>query len=211
VNAVETIKAQLRFLQEMEAKEIIENAEEQAKKIVKEAEENADKIKKQKMEKLAEKLREKEALEIATRKLEGRKKNLTAESELLERALTESTVKLREICEAERSLYEESLERLVIEAAARLKGTQFQVLTNSKDKRLVKEKLRELEKKISKMKGVATSLQVSEETLNIMGGVMLQTADKKQVFNNTFEARLTKLKEEMVSQVFSSLFEGEDK
>lgn len=208
---METIKAQLRFLQEMEAKEIIENAEEQAKKIVKEAEENADKIKKQKMEKLAEKLREKEALEIATRKLEGRKKNLTAESELLERALTESTVKLREICEAERSLYEESLERLVIEAAARLKGTQFQVLTNSKDKRLVKEKLRELEKKISKMKGVATSLQVSEETLNIMGGVMLQTADKKQVFNNTFEARLTKLKEEMVSQVFSSLFEGEDK
>jgi V/A-type H+-transporting ATPase subunit E len=210
VNAVETIKAQLRFLQEMEAKEIIENAEEQAKKIVKEAEENADKIKKQKMEKLAEKLREKEALEIATRKLEGRKKNLTAESELLERALTESTVKLREICEAERSLYQESLERLVIEAAARLKGTQFQVLTNSKDKRLVKEKLRELEKKISK-KGVATSLQVSEETLNIMGGVMLQTADKKQVFNNTFEARLTKLKEEMVSQVFSSLFEGEVK
>lgn len=208
---METIKAQLRFLQEMEAKEIIENAEEQAKKIVKEAEENADKIKKQKMEKLAEKLREKEALEIATRKLEGRKKNLTAESELLERALTESTVKLREICEAERSLYQESLERLVIEAAARLKGTQFQVLTNSKDKRLVKEKLRELEKKISKMKGVATSLQVSEETLNIMGGVMLQTADKKQVFNNTFEARLTKLKEEMVSQVFSSLFEGEVK
>jgi len=205
---METLKSQIKFIQEMEAEEIIEEAEEQAKKIVAEAEEKAAQIKKQKMREVSEKLREREASELALTKLEGRKKILNVKSQLVEEALAKSMEKLKEIGNSEKQQYKESLEKLIVEAATKLKGTQLQILINSKDKKFVKDNLNELEKKISKLKGESVSLQVDEETLNTIGGVIVQTRDKRQIFNNTLEAKLARFKQEYLGELFSSLFEG---
>jgi V/A-type H+-transporting ATPase subunit E len=207
---MENLKSQIKFIHEMETEELVEEAEEEARKTVKDAEERAAQIKKEKMEEVSEKLHDKEASELAVTKLEGKKKILNLKSRLVEDAISKSMDKLKTIVEGGKAQYRDSLERLIIEGATTLKGTQFQILTNSRDKKIVKESLRDLEKKISKLKGAAVSLQIDEETLNAMGGAIIQRPDKRQMFNDTLEARITWVRQEKIGEIFASLFKGEE-
>jgi V/A-type H+-transporting ATPase subunit E len=205
---MENLKSQLKFLQEIEVKEIIESAEEQARKILKEAEGEAEKIRNQKMEEVSEKLQERQSAEMAMAKLEGKKKISSVKFQLFEEALAKASEKLREISTGENPIYKESLERLIVEAATKLNEKDLEILTSSNDKNLVKEKLRGLEKKISRIRGSQVSLQITNEPLTALGGVIVRTKDKRKIFNNTLDARLAKLKQELVDKVFASLFEG---
>lgn len=205
---MENLKSQIKFIHEMEAEELVEEAEEEARKTVKEAEERAAQIKKEKMQEVSEKLHDREASELAVTKLDGKKKILNLKSRLVEEAITKSIDKLKTIVEGGKAQYKNSLERLITEGATKLKGTQFQILTNSGDKKLVKESLKELEKKISKLKGATVSLQIGEETLKTLGGTIVQTMDKRQAFNDTLEARLTWIRQEKIGEIFDSLFKG---
>ncbi len=203
---MENLKAQLRFLQEIKPKEIIEKAEEQAQKILDEAKVQAEKIKSQKMQEVSEKLQERETAEIALSNLEGKKKLSNVKFQLLEEAITKSRKKLQEASYDQGNIYKKSLERLIIEAATQLKGTELEILTNAKDKKLVDGNLREMETKLSKIKNEPVNLQVSEETLNVSGGAIVRTKDEKQFFNNTIDARISKLRQEMSDKVLANLF-----
>lgn len=207
---MENLKSQIKFIHEMEAEELVEEAEEEARKIVKDAEERAAQTRKEKMQEVTEKLHDREASELAGTKLEGRKKILNLKSRLVEEAITRSIDKLKTIVEGGKAQYKDSLERLIVEGATKLKGTQFQILTNSRDKKVVKESLKELKKEISKLKGATVSLQIGEETLNTLGGIMIQASDKRQLFNDTLEARLAWIRQEKIGEIFDSLFKGEE-
>ena len=207
---MESLKSQIKFIHEMEAEELVEEAEEEARKTIKDAEERAVQIKKEKMQEVTEKLHDRETSELAVTKLDGKKKILNLKSRLVEEAITKSIDKLKTIVEGGKAQYKDSLERFIVEGATKLKGTQFQILTNSRDKKLVKQSLKDVEKKISKLKGAAVSLQIGEETLNTMGGTIIQTRDKRQMFNDTLEARLTWVRQEMIGKIFDSLFKGEE-
>lgn len=205
---MESLKSQIKFMQEIEDKEIIEDATEQARKIIEEAQEKAEKIKNQKMKEVLEEIQEREASELELTKAEGIKKISNVKFELLEEVLAKSMEKLKEISSDFSPLYQESLEKLIIEATTKMKEFEFEILTNSRDNKFVKEKLTELEKEISKLRGASVSLQVNEEALNILGGAIIRTIDKRKIFSNTLEARLTKAKQEMLDKIFVSLFEG---
>jgi vacuolar-type H+-ATPase subunit E/Vma4 len=205
---MENLKSQIKFTQEMESKEIFEDAEEQARKIIEEAKEKSVKIREQKMKEISEKIREKKTSQLAMTKMEGRQKISNVKSQLFEEAIAKSEAKIAEVVKTQKSQYKKNLERLIVEAATKLKGTEFEILVNSKDKKSVMENLEELEKKVSTAKGVSVSLQLGEEVLNSLGGVMVQTKGKRQIFNNTLEARLTKVRQEMASKIFETLFEG---
>jgi V/A-type H+-transporting ATPase subunit E len=205
---MENLKSQIKFTQEIEAKEIIEDAIEQARRIIKEAEETATKIKSQKTEEVAEKVREKEASELDSARLEGRKKISNVKFQLEDEALAQAMDRVKEIVTSPSSVYEESLKKLIIAAAAEIRATDLEIVTNLRDKEFVKSRLAELKKEISKMKGAQASLKISEESLNTIGGTMVRTKDKKQIFNNTYEARLTQVKKKLLGEISASLFEG---
>jgi V/A-type H+-transporting ATPase subunit E len=205
---MENLKSQLKFLRDIEAKEVIEKAEEQARKILQEAEEKAEKMRSQKMTEVSEKMKEKETAEVALTNLEGKKKISGIRFQLFEETLAKASAKLGELGASDKLAYKERLERLIIEAATRLKGNELEILTNAKDRKLVKERLKELERKLSKLKNAPVTLQLSEETPNMMGGAMVRTIDKRQIFNNTWEARMASLRQEMVDKVFAQLFAG---
>jgi V/A-type H+-transporting ATPase subunit E len=205
---MENLKAQVKFTQEIEAREIVEDATEQGRKMIKEAEEKATKVKSQKTEEVSEKLREKEASELDSARLEERKKISNVKLQLEDEALAQATERLKEIVTDSSLVYQESLRKLIIEAAVEIRATDLEILTNSRDKEFVKGRLTELKKEISKLKGVQVSLKIGEEALNTIGGAIVRDRDKKQIFNGTFEARLTKVKQEMLSKISVSLFEG---
>jgi V/A-type H+-transporting ATPase subunit E len=205
---MENLKSQVKFMQEIEANEIIEDATERAKKIIEEAEEKAEKIKNQKIKEVIEELREREEFELELTMAEGKKKISNVKFQLLEGVLSNSIEKLNEISSSFSPLYQKCLEKMIIEAAIKMNELMLEILTNSRDNEFVKEKLAELEQEISKSRGVPVSLKVNEEALNILGGVVVRTADKRKIFNNTLEARLTKAKQEMLDKILVSLFEG---
>jgi V/A-type H+-transporting ATPase subunit E len=205
---MENLKAQVKFMQEIEVKEIVEDATEQSRRIIKEAEEKATKVKSRKREEVSEKLREKEASELDSARLEERKKILNVKLQLEDEALARAVERLKEIVTDSSSVYNESLRKLIIEAAVEIRATDLEILTNSRDKEFVKGRLAELKKEISKLKDVQVSLKIGEEALNTIGGAIVRDRDKKQIFNGTFEARLTKVKQEMLSKISASLFEG---
>jgi vacuolar-type H+-ATPase subunit E/Vma4 len=204
---MENLKSHLKFLQAMEAKEIIEEAEEKARKIISEAEEKAMKIRNEKMAELSEILLEKNS-ELATTRLNGRNRILNIKFQLFEEALAKSVEHLKLTVVNDRKRYEKSLEKLIIEAATSLNGTLFEILINSQDKKFVAKKLRELQFEISTLKGEEVILRIDEETLNTFGGATVRTVDKRRIFNNTLEARITAVKNEAGSNVFDILFEG---
>lgn len=204
---MENLKSQIKFMQEIEAKEIIEDATEQAKRIIKEAEEKAAKIKSQKTKEVSENLNEKEAAELDSARLEEKKKISNAKSQLQDEALTQAMEKLKKISSDSSPRYRESLKKLIIKAATAIRATDLEILINSRDREFIKGRLAELKKDISRLKGVQVSLKVSEETLNTIGGAIVRDKDKRQIFNSTLEAGLTKARQELLGEISASLFE----
>ncbi len=204
---MENLKSQIKFMQEIEAKEIIEDATEQAKRIIKEAEEKAAKIKSQKTKEVSENLNEKEAAELDSARLEEKKKISNAKSQLQDEALTQAMEKLKKISSDSSPRYRESLKKLIIKAATEIRATDLEILINSRDREFIKGRLAELKKDISRLKGVQVSLKVSEETLNTIGGAIVRDKDKRQIFNSTLEAGLTKARQELLGEISASLFE----
>jgi V/A-type H+-transporting ATPase subunit E len=205
---MENLKSQIKFTLEIEIKEIIEDATEQTRRTIKETEEKATKIKAQKTEEVLDKLREKEASELDSARLEEKKEILNVKFQLEDEVLTRVMERLKEIITNSSSTYQKSLEKSIITAASEIRATDLEILTNSRDKKFVKSRLAELKKEISKLKGVQVSLKVSGESLNTIGGAIVRDKEKRQIFNSTFEAKLTEAKQKLLGEISASLFEG---
>ena len=205
---MENLKSQIKFTQEIEAQEIIEDATEQATKIVKEAQEKASKIKSQRTKEVSENLIERETSELDSARLEEKKRIANIKFELQEEALARAMEKLKKISDDFSVQYQESLKKLIIEAASNIRATDLEVLTNARDREWVKDRLAELKGEISKKKGAQVALKVGEEALNTIGGAIVRDKSKRQIFNSTLEARLAKAKQELLGEISASLFEG---
>jgi vacuolar-type H+-ATPase subunit E/Vma4 len=204
----EDLKSHLKFLFETEVHETIEDAEEQSSKIIEETKKRADEIRNQKMREILQKTQEREAATLSLAKIEQRKKIARVKSQLLEEIFVESMKRLSELNTESEPKHRASFEKLVVEAATRLDGTELEILTNARDKKYVKEDMMKLEKKISSVKKTSARLSIADEELKISGGVIVRIVNGRQIFNNTWEARLGKVKQEMAGQILGLLFKG---
>ena len=194
----------------MEAKEVVEESLEQSQKIVKDAEEEAARVRERKMKDIQEIFQEKETSELESAKLGQKRKISALRTELMEQVVDEASAKLERMSREKSSQYKESLVKLVIEAAEAVQTGDLEIRANFRDHEFLQNELSELRKKLQKRKGKLPALELNEKTLNCLGGVIVQDRDKKRIFNNTFEARLTKARQEMGNKLFGDLFEGKD-
>lgn len=204
---MENLKAQLRFLHEMEAREIDEEARGKAEKILGEAKEKAEKTRNQKMDEKSTAVEEKGERELAQAKTDGRNKILNARFRLFEETMAEFEEYLHKVVKDD-ARYSESLNRLIVEAATRLSGNEFEIVTNSRDKESVSKNLEQLKNRVSSSKGQQVKLRIGKETIDTLGGAMVRTMDKKQIFNNTLEARTDEFRKESGQKIYEVLFEG---
>lgn len=207
---MENLKSQIKFMQEIEAKEAIEEAEEQAKLIIKNAEEEAERIKKQKTKEILEELQEKEASDMQISVLNQKRRISNVRYQLIDKVFSEAVATLEKISNNLEPRYKTSLKKLILEAAKRIQGSELEILVNSRDRKFLEGKLNELRRTISKEKNMPIVLKISEEELNAQGGVIVRDKDRRQIFNNTFEARLAEARQEMIGKISESLFEGLD-
>jgi vacuolar-type H+-ATPase subunit E/Vma4 len=72
----------------------------------------------------------------------------------------------------------------------------------------VSKNLKRIEDKVYSVKSKQARLRMGKETIETIGGAIIKTTDKKQIFNNTLEARTVTLRNESGQKVFEMLFEG---
>jgi V/A-type H+-transporting ATPase subunit E len=208
---MEDLKAQLNFFNEAQIQEIIKEAKEQAAKIVSEAQAKAGQIKSSETKQALQKARETEEQELESVRLQGKRKVMNARFRNVGMVLEKSQDRLKELADQQDPLYLKAIERFVVEGAASIAGEEFEVVVSLRDATAIKQRLRQLEKEASTMKGVPTKLKMSNEPLRSIGGVVVRSKDGKQIFNNTLEARLAKVRQEMLPKINDILSGGTSK
>ncbi len=101
--------------------------------------------------------------------------------------------------------YRPMLERLIEDAAAAAGGGKLELLLNKKDMQL-RLPLEEISKKISSSLGVESTLDMSEETISAIGGVIVQSADKKTKIDNTLGSILERERKSLEPKIAAILF-----
>ena len=97
------------------------------------------------------------------------------------------------------------LERLIEDAAAAAGGGKLELLLNKKDAQL-RLPLNEMSKRISSSMGVESNLAMSQETTSAIGGVIVQSADKRTKIDNTFGSILERERKNLEPRIAAMLF-----
>ena len=138
---------------------------------------------------------------IGAAEMSARNKSLEIVEDNLNKSFEEALKKLK--AASENQGYEKVLRALVLEALDQVGGESFVLHSNSRDQKTLK-KITEM---VSKERNVKISIDASplEKTI---GGVVVNSSDGYVTFDNTFEARLERLKPSLRKQI-AQIFSGQ--
>lgn len=136
---------------------------------------------------------------IGAAEMSARNKSLEIVEDNINRAFEQALAKLESGTKG--AEYERVLKSLVLEALDQVGGEDFVLLSNSRDQKVLK-KISEL---VAKERKVRINLD-SEPLAKCIGGVVVKSADGYVTFDNSYEARLERLKpalRKQIAQLFS--------
>ena len=135
---------------------------------------------------------------IGTAEMSARNKSLEIVEDNLNSAFAQASKRLES--SATGASYEKVLKGLVSEAVEQVEGSEFTIQGNMKDQVALKK----IADQLSKDKKI--KIAVDSEAIKTIGGVKVRSSDGYVMFDNTFEARLERLKPSLrkqVAQLFS--------
>ena len=184
------------------AEEIITKAKEKAQKILDEAKREAEKevneiINRRKVDAEARARRI-----ISEARLEARLKLLNAKEEVISNAFDAALERLKEFCQTPE--YKEVLENLIKDAAITIGGGNLEVLLSENTN--IEPDLSKIAKEVEKQTGTATSIVISKDKVKSIGGAIVRSLDQSFTLDNTFEARLERVREQLRVSVANVLF-----
>ena len=130
---------------------------------------------------------------IGTAELEARNAQLKSLEKAVNAAIDSAT---KEIAGLSGSRHDEAMRRLIEEGLGVI-GTRAKVSCAPKDRRAVASAIKKL--------GPKAKVTLGDETIETMGGVVLATPDGSVRFDNTFEARLERMKPTLRKEVAAVL------
>ena len=200
-----TLMEEIKVLTEKEVEEILVDAKKNAEKIVREAEEEADRIKELKIKEKTSEMENLKTMKLAATRLEGRRKILGVKSLYVDQVSEKAEKELKRIAEKRGSVYVNSLKTLLMESIENLGSKNLLIFVNERDKETITKIIREVKREIG---GLNVKLKLASESINTIGGLIVQSADEKQIYNSTFEARLSRLKDKLRGDILNILFGG---
>lgn len=189
-------------------KEILAEAEREARRIRRAAEEEAKRIKgeAEKAAKLIIDRRLRAAREriLGEAEMEGRRKLMEAREELVSRVFEEATKRIESLIndEGRRDEYLEILSKLIAEAVEKIGGSEFIVSANERDLDLLKRNLGKIRRSLPSRE---LKLTLSEEPIECLGGVVVESGDRLKVYNNTLDGRLLRVRRLLSAKVAERL------
>ena len=193
-----------------EIEEIQHKAVNEANQIVEESKKKAQTIIEEQKHKMTQEKLTRERSELAILRMKQNTELVKTKSEWLDSAFDEAQKKLFELLKDTNSLtYKKFLNNIVVEGIVSVKGSKFIIQSNQKTNDLLKKNSATIIKSASKAKGENIDLKF-EQNPDIRIGVIIQSDDERQYYNNTLEARLTGTRESFGGDVYTLLFEGVD-
>ena len=205
--SMEELKSELRRLAEEEAKRIIEEADEESRRILAQAEDEAKKATERRRQETGRKLAEKERVELASARIEARRRISNVKSKYLDQVFIEAENRLKEIANKKTSTYQKAMVNYVAEAVKSLEGNTFMIQIRRQDQPIADRILELAEKSLSKS-GKNVTLKISPTQMNSLGGVIVHTEDMRQYYVNTFESRLAKTRSENLGKIMETLLKS---
>ena len=207
--SVDKICSRIREDGEREIESILEKARQTAEDIVGRAnrtgEEAADKILKDAREKgeiASKRLLSSVNLEVKRSKLRAREEIVSAVHERVEQALAEYR---------KSGDYASALTGLVLEAVSALEGDTFIVRANAEDIDLIERSVIPGVVKAAGKEGRSISkIEAKPFEKAVSGGVQIGVPGGNVIYDNTFEARLYRLREEIRNIIFEEVFSSKE-
>jgi V/A-type H+-transporting ATPase subunit E len=137
---------------------------------------------------------------ISEAKMNARRAKLGAKEEVIEAAFNQATGELKSIAASGSEEYEDSLSKMIKEAADEIGRDDLIIHLNEADTNKFKQ---ELSSDSFELEGVNFKLG---EPIKAIGGAILKTSDGDIEVNNTIEARLERFKSILRSEVAEILF-----
>jgi len=181
------------------AERTLKGAKADADKLQAEAKKKADQTTEETMVRAEERARERARVELATLPLERRRMELGARDQVVEEIFAESMEKLR----AREHDAAEVIARLALAAAGEMSRTELVLRVTREDHELVDEAFIE---RLAAKAPAGTTFCRGEPLADSTGGVLVQTADAREVFDNTFEARLRRFRTDLRDEIASQLW-----
>ncbi len=191
---------------EDEAQRVKSEAKEKAEKIVKEAKQRAKEMKEEEIEKVKKHMDETQRQDVAEKKADYHRRMQSLKSELIDEAFDKLKEELQKY--VKKIAYQKTLNSLITEAGIVLGGGKLIITLNEKDKQKIsKETIKKIRKQIQKETNMETSIDLDEKIIQTIGGAAISMVDQKATIDNTFEARLERIKEKTKAELEAILFE----
>jgi len=204
----ENLKLYIKSRADEEVKKIIEEAESTAKKIIEEAESKAARIKDERLRRVKKEMDEKEKAGISFAKMDGRKMVMEVKEEFSKKAFSEVEKRLKSFSSSKMDeRYQDILMNLTIEATSNIDSKEIKISANKSDLDVLKRNIQTIRSTVSKMRGSEAEIEIDNKAIDTISGVIARSKDGKQIYNNTFEARLSRTFEELKGKFLTMLFE----
>ena len=204
-DSTEAIRRRIISEAEKRAQGIRAEAKDKAAQILTGAEERAKETKEAELERMKKHVDEAQRQDIAEKKVDYHRRAQTFKSELIDDMFNKVRENLQKY--TEKSAYRQTLIDLIMEAGAALGGGELIVKVNEADKSKVsKGILAKTSKEIGERTNTETKIALDKNTINTIGGAVVSAANQKATVDNTFEARLERIKEEAKAELETILF-----
>ena len=140
---------------------------------------------------------------ISEAKMNARRAELGAKEEVIEAAFAKATDELKSVASSGSDEYEDSLSKMIKEAADEIGGNDLIIQLNEADTNKIKQELSADGADSFQLEGINFTLG---EPIDAMGGAILKTSNGDIEVNNTIEARLDRFKSILRSEVAEILF-----
>jgi len=186
---------------QQEAEQILQRAQRVSERDLEKARAQAENIKGARIEQTKERLTLEKKQTLSRIQLEARKKRMTWKEEQIEAIFQEALSRLVSMPRDE--AYKKILEASISEGIAILNKDSVRIVLNEKDRPVFDRKFR---KELSDSLDHPVRLILSEETHLASGVAIVQSEDGSVSFDNTFEARLERMKDGLRGEVAEVIF-----
>ncbi len=198
---IEVLVKEIHEAARLEIETILRKAEEEAQNILKEAKEKALRIREEKIKEIRRKVREKLLREYIKRKLELRREYLSFREKIIKDLLNEASNKISNIVKEKGEIYKKSLVNLIMEAISQINSNSIQIICKKDDKKVVEELIPQIKEIVRNKLKRDIKIEVITEDLKVLGGIIVYDKINEVYYNNTIDARLRKLEEEILPQI----------
>jgi len=148
---------------------------------------------------------------IAEARINVRRERMDSQEESIVTSFTAAQKALEELAEKgkrDKLRYKDIMFNLIVSASEIVAGNKLELVFNKRDsKTFNKETLKEARESIKKRTGRETSLSLTDDTIQCIGGVVVRDLENQVEVDNTLETKLNQLKDNLRVDVAKILFE----